>query len=178
MGNTINVSNILMKKNNKGFVYLMQGNEYIKIGFSKDPKGRLYTLNSQSIPFEIYLIATLESDKAHDIEQKLHLKYSDLRVRKEWFVFPEFELLNMIKEYGFTIVSDFKNRPKKTEYQIMKKIASMKSIRKAWYAKDKGLLQVARDQHRESMRVIEKNAKKDQMTQLIQLLSNYRDSFL
>lgn len=67
----------------KGFVYLVRNNRngYVKIGFSVSPKAREATLQSEEPDLE--MIATWPGTMREEAD--LHLRYSHLRIRGEWF---------------------------------------------------------------------------------------------
>jgi hypothetical protein len=67
----------------KNYIYLMKNlrNDLVKIGYSKNPKIRERTLQSQEP--EIELIKKWEAPKT--IEKRLHHKYKNRRTRGEWF---------------------------------------------------------------------------------------------
>lgn len=71
------------------YLYFIQEfpSKYIKIGKSKDPKGRLWGLRTGN-PHLIELIATIqyENDKyAHKAETKSHNYYTKYNIKGEWF---------------------------------------------------------------------------------------------
>lgn len=67
----------------QGFVYLMRNrrNGLTKIGFSKDPKYRESTLQSEEP--EVALLSAWRGTRA--TEEELHEQFSKARVRGEWF---------------------------------------------------------------------------------------------
>lgn len=71
----------------KGFVYLMRNsrNGLVKIGFSKDPKVRERTLQSEEPEIEMIWCVSGNRDK----EEALHHQYRRCRVRGEWFKLSE-----------------------------------------------------------------------------------------
>lgn len=66
-----------------------------KIGYSISPRTREKTLQSEKP--ETKLLAVLNKN----IERELHLKYSDYRVRGEWFNISEKQIFDIISNYGF-----------------------------------------------------------------------------
>jgi hypothetical protein len=70
-----------------GFVYLAKNtrNGYTKIGFSKKPKYRESCLQSEEP--EVEIAETFQASM--DDERHLHLCYSELRIRGEWFRLTE-----------------------------------------------------------------------------------------
>jgi len=83
------------KKKRVGFVYLMIDNitNKVKIGFSRNPKYREATLQSQKP--DISLLYTVES--SIDFERHLHEKYNQQRVRGELFDINPNEVIGYIK---------------------------------------------------------------------------------
>lgn len=71
------------KPSREGYVYLMKNsrNGLIKIGFSKDPKVREATLQSEEPEVSLIFseVGTME------YEAELHARFSDKRIRGEWF---------------------------------------------------------------------------------------------
>ena len=66
------------------------GTKYYKIGYTGSLESRLYAIQT-SLPQQLILIAAFQSDHAKDIEQLLHSKYENNRVRGEWFKFNKKE---------------------------------------------------------------------------------------
>jgi hypothetical protein len=67
---------------NQSHVYFIRGGDFIKIGVSGDPLGRLADLQVSS-PYLLELIAVIPGNRDEEFEiQKLFL---DLYVRGEWF---------------------------------------------------------------------------------------------
>jgi predicted GIY-YIG superfamily endonuclease len=84
-----------LKSYDNAFVYLMKNtrNGYTKIGISKNPKHREKTLQSEEP--EIDLIWKKEIPNAIGREIELHKKYSDKRIRGEWFDLTEQDIQNI-----------------------------------------------------------------------------------
>jgi predicted GIY-YIG superfamily endonuclease len=89
------------------YVYLIKEDNgtAVKIGVSKHPEKRITALNTSN---KLSLIHTQKYESRTDaltVERKLHKKYEELRVKKEWFNLNENhiscikeELLSMVKE--------------------------------------------------------------------------------
>lgn len=78
--------------------YLMKdGHGNTKIGRSYNPKRRERTLQSE-LP-TITLLAICENN----IEEELHERFSNLRIRGEWFNLSDKQIGDIIKEYDFKI---------------------------------------------------------------------------
>lgn len=84
------------KELSKGCVYLVKLGKHYKIGISKNPKDRLkeFTL----LPYELEEIIVKEVNNYELVEEKLHTKYKDFRVRGEWFELS-LEQVEEIKQY-------------------------------------------------------------------------------
>lgn len=68
-----------------GFVYLMRSkNDKYKIGFSKDPKKRLKSLQNDT-PFELECLRVIQTDDMKGLERDMHEYYKSKRVAGEWF---------------------------------------------------------------------------------------------
>jgi hypothetical protein len=80
------------------YVYLMKNerNGYIKIGKSNNPKYREKTLQSEEP--EISLIFKKNVINPSTKEKNLHKKYSDKRIRGEWFDLTEQDISDIKKE--------------------------------------------------------------------------------
>ena len=77
-----------------GFVYLMlnKRNQYVKIGWSKNPTYREETLQAEDPDIELLhkFSATFSDEKA------IHQKYSEFRIRGEWFRLNEVHIRQII----------------------------------------------------------------------------------
>lgn len=76
-----------VKKEAPYFVYLLSDGEYVKIGYSKNPKKRRKAVQSGN-PRQIKLVAKKEvagRNRALAIEQSLHKQYGKYRKVGEWF---------------------------------------------------------------------------------------------
>lgn len=71
--------------NKAGFVYLLQGGNYYKIGHSKDVPTRLSQI-SPKLPFPTQVIHTIKTDDMAELEKALHKRFKDKRTNGEWFV--------------------------------------------------------------------------------------------
>ncbi len=65
-------------------IYLMQIDNWTKIGVATNYKARLSQMNVSS-PYRIYGIAFHLVDNPLDVESRLHNKFDDKRGRGEWF---------------------------------------------------------------------------------------------
>lgn len=95
----------LDKKKRKTYLMVDKKTGHFKIGYSKNPDAREKTLQSEKP--DIKLLITCNEN----IEKELHKKYSDKRVRGEWFNLTEenlTEIINIFKtKNGFTYKNYF-----------------------------------------------------------------------
>lgn len=88
------------------YTYLMidKSNNAVKIGKSVNPLKRERTLQSEKI--SIKLIYAVDKD----IENKLHKKYRDKRIRGEWFRLTKKDIHCIISKYGFIEASEIQKK--------------------------------------------------------------------
>lgn len=81
-----NLNKQYKEKKNVGVVYLLKikDKKQYKIGVSKNFERR-YNEISPKMPFELKTINLIESFNIFDLEKKLHNKFSDKRIKGEWF---------------------------------------------------------------------------------------------
>ena len=74
-------------------VYIIVANnfEYLKIGMTKNIKGRMNNLQS-GCPFRLSLWASIRTDKPNEMETYLHSEFAEFNVRGEWFSMPDSQL--------------------------------------------------------------------------------------
>lgn len=65
-----------------GDIYFLECGEFIKIGFSRNLKGRLDALSCGN-PYDVKLLVTIRGGK--HIEIDLHERFADAHHRGEWF---------------------------------------------------------------------------------------------
>jgi hypothetical protein len=73
-----------------GYVYLIKMDSHYKIGISKNPKRRLKAFST--MPQEVEVILTAKVNDYARIEEELHEKYKEKRVRGEWFELDDLEV--------------------------------------------------------------------------------------
>lgn len=78
----------------KGFVYFIHDGRAIKIGFSQSVSGRLHDLQVAS-PTKLHLVGYMDGTPAD--ESALKKKFSDIRLRGEWFE-PSDLILDYVEE--------------------------------------------------------------------------------
>lgn len=88
-------------------IYIIELENFVKIGFTEDPVRRLNTLQT-TLPMDLNVLLVIMGGRK--LEKALHYKFRDLRVRGEWFIFND-EILDYIDskseedlryKYGFT----------------------------------------------------------------------------
>lgn len=78
-------SEIIKEKESKvGFIYILYGGGYYKIGLTNDIDRRLAQI-SPALPFTVELVHTIKTDDMVRIEHFLHEKFADKRANGEWF---------------------------------------------------------------------------------------------
>lgn len=81
----------------RGFVYILFGNGYYKIGKAKEIDRRVSQISPQ-LPFEVKLIGFIETDDALALESFYHEKYKDKRVNGEWFMLSDEDVISILGE--------------------------------------------------------------------------------
>ena len=71
----------------------------VKIGHSGNIRGRLRTLQTGS-PYDLKLMGWIESDDDKQLELTLHGRYSDKRIRLEWFCLKPEDVFNELTSHG------------------------------------------------------------------------------
>lgn len=71
-----------------GFVYVVQCQEYVKIGLADNVKLRVSGLQTGS-PYKLKLLASWPCDDAPNTEKELHKLFSRFHMRGEWFKLPD-----------------------------------------------------------------------------------------
>jgi hypothetical protein len=103
-----------------GFVYFVQCEQFVKIGYSETPRWRPHDFATGN-PFECRLIGLLEGGL--DRERDLHKKFSEFRHRGEWFVLTgglRSEIADMCGNWEH-LAPEFKT-PREQALEEMKKI--------------------------------------------------------
>jgi len=68
----------------RGFVYLLRGGPYYKIGVSNDVNRRMEEITPR-LPFETELVCTIATEDMYELEADLHDHFADKRTNGEWF---------------------------------------------------------------------------------------------
>jgi len=83
------------RKPRPGFVYLIHSvkSDLYKIGLSKCPEKRLYTLQLQQGTFsKLIMLHTIQTEDMYGLEQGLHGKFDAKRKHGEWFALDEADI--------------------------------------------------------------------------------------
>lgn len=80
---------------NPGYVYLVECNDFYKIGYSVNVENRIKSMQSGS-PNTITLIHTIFTNDMRGLEKELHRKFAKKRALQEWFILS-FEDIDYIK---------------------------------------------------------------------------------
>lgn len=83
---------------NRGYVYLLGGNGYYKIGSSQYQRKRARQVGSH-LPFETEIILTIPTDHRFNLENELQEKYSNKRVKGEWFELDQSDIQEIKSNY-------------------------------------------------------------------------------
>ena len=81
---SISLSRASSSKPCSGYVYLLRGQGYYKIGLTKNVDRRIGEI-SPTVPFETEIVCIIATDDIHGTEAELHNKFADKRVKGEWF---------------------------------------------------------------------------------------------
>jgi hypothetical protein len=73
---------------NEGFVYLIQLDEFFKIGIAKDVQKRLSSIKV-STPHSVELIKSWRCRNPLTLEKRMHAQFKQYKVQGEWFRLPE-----------------------------------------------------------------------------------------
>lgn len=74
------------------YLYILESGGHFKIGRTTDIPTRLKSITKTIIPFRTQLIFAVAIKGASIAEKMIHAKFSDKRVKGEWFIFTEYEL--------------------------------------------------------------------------------------
>lgn len=99
------------KKSSSDNIYLIQNTstKSVKIGVSKDIESRLKSLQTGH-EHQLKLIYTKPVEDASSLELKLHHKFSDKRVRGEWFKVNPKKVIKEIEEFTFKRTDHLKQK--------------------------------------------------------------------
>lgn len=88
---TLSVDSLIQKYESESFVYFIEADDYIKIGYSRDPIGRLSQIRKRHgvklpdglDPSRARILAVEQGTQSH--ERRLHDRFAEHRVAGEWF---------------------------------------------------------------------------------------------
>ena len=84
----------------KGVVYILRAdNGLVKIGITINIARRLATLNTQ-LPYDLVPILFIDCNDCPALEQELHKKFANVRVRGEWFNLSASDIAQLQRDYG------------------------------------------------------------------------------
>jgi hypothetical protein len=78
------------------FIYLIQSQEFFKIGVAQDVRNRLASLQTGN-PNELVVISCWEFPNAEIVERCVHQRFDGVRKRGEWFLLTRLDLANFEK---------------------------------------------------------------------------------
>ena len=87
-------------------VYIVQSEEYIKVGVAKDVKKRIQGIQTGN-QYKLKLIGTKESLNDYELESRIHTFLSNYRVIGEWFRISENKMISLIELYKIDKVEDY-----------------------------------------------------------------------
>lgn len=76
------------------YLYLIQCQQFFKIGIANDVEGRLAQLSTGN-PFELKVLAVYGFSNAESVERSLHQRFANTRARGEWFSLDDRDLLDV-----------------------------------------------------------------------------------
>lgn len=85
-------------KSTKGFVYIIRGESYYKIGRTEDPYRRLTPMTAHA-PFPLETLLLIPTDDMHHTERCLHVQFALKHQRGEWYNLTEDDLVVIRREY-------------------------------------------------------------------------------
>ena len=89
------------RDSDSGYVYLVNGvnTDLFKIGHTNN-LGRRVGEISPLLPFPLRLVGSIKSDSRRHAEKFLHEYFNALRIRGEWFVSPDFGIVEEFLHLG------------------------------------------------------------------------------
>ena len=97
IGKRVIASQVSKRKKRRGHIYLVRATtgEY-KIGYSIDVNNRIKAFSVQP-PFDYELIHTFPTDDMEEAETLLHDRFSEKRLRGEWFSLNDQDVLSILQ---------------------------------------------------------------------------------
>lgn len=119
-------------------VYIVQCNQYFKIGKADDIRTRLSGLQS-GCPHELTLIATLKRKNAMIAEKQIHEYLKEYRTRGEWFLLSVEQVKTLIKKYKFVRTANPYQTTTNEEFKakIAEKVNELRNEKEEWQKKYK-----------------------------------------
>jgi len=88
--------NIIPKKDNRHYIYIIKVNKYYKIGRTSNIKGRI-GVHKTSNPYKVKTIFKGQVKNAIVMEARLHRMFKDKNVNREWFELNENDIKEALK---------------------------------------------------------------------------------
>jgi len=95
----------LEETKNDGVYLICSGEGHTKIGVSVNPERRLKEIQTGS-PFDLTVDYYIECDNAPQIERKIHKKYNDAQLEREWFELSLVDKAKIVKEIEKEAITD------------------------------------------------------------------------
>jgi len=98
---TQQLANVIIKEKEIRYedcVYLIESGGLIKIGYSSNFKSRIKSYKTHNSNLNI--LGVFQTEKAFNIESRLHKKYKDFRVNGEWFDLPKDVLCELLNYFN------------------------------------------------------------------------------
>jgi hypothetical protein len=85
-----------------GYVYVIDavGSGRVKIGRTATPLARLETLDTAS-PYDLKILRQIKTPDAAELENQLHTRYAQYKVRREWYALP-LDVLDQLLQEDFS----------------------------------------------------------------------------
>ena len=84
-----------------GYVYIVAGGEYYKIGRAQNPASRLRQLQTHA-PFPLSFVSIISTPDMITTEERLHQHFAKKRSHGEWFALHEDDLEWIREQFSFT----------------------------------------------------------------------------
>lgn len=113
-----------LSMNRREYVYLIQCEQFFKIGYTTNEVSTRLKGMTTGNPFEIKIITVFEFEKgAQNIEQKLHREFGMKRIRGEWFALSFEDVCSINSKYKDRIiesnVAEFKTVKKDNIFEFL-----------------------------------------------------------
>jgi len=87
-----------IRRTEAGFIYVIEGNGYVKIGCSKAPMKRFHTLSAKA-PFPLETVLTFATEDMYGCEKALHAEFAHKRTYGEWFALTADDIATIRQRY-------------------------------------------------------------------------------